>query len=125
MNLGYSGGNDEFDDSGVLSHVVITGAGRHRGYWDDALGQDIDVFSNGLTLLSVGQGTLIDTVQVDEIGAAESIKISGGSVNAKLLLLTCHGLTMLSMDSGYVGNRSTSSLIKVIGILRYRHKHQQ
>ena len=37
MSLGYSGGNDEFDDSGVLSHVVIVGAGRHRGYWDDAL----------------------------------------------------------------------------------------
>ena len=105
MNLGYSGGNDEFDDSGVLSHVVITGAGQSRGYYDDALGQHIDVFSNGLTLLSVGQGTLVDTVQVDETSnGGASVHLSGGSVNAKRLVLTRQGSTMLSMDSGYSGN---------------------
>jgi hypothetical protein len=102
--LGFSGGGDEFDDSGVLKHVVITGAGQHRAYFDEALGQHIEIRSGGLTLQSVGQGTVIDTLQIDETGSGASVQFSGGSVNAKRLVLTRQGSTMLSMDSGYVGN---------------------
>ncbi|MDA9915815.1 thrombospondin type 3 repeat-containing protein [Luminiphilus sp.] len=104
VSLGYSGGNDELDGSGVLTHVVITGAGQHRGYFDDVLGKHIEIRSGGLILESVGQGTLIDTLQIDETGSGASVQFSGGSVNAKRLVLTRQGSTMLSMDSGYVGN---------------------
>ena len=116
MNLGYSGGNDEFDDSGVLSHVVITGAGQSRGYYDDALGQHWMCSRMDWHFCQWVRGQLIDTVQVDETSNG------GASVHLRV------GLTAFGTDSsrlhhavdGFVAIRaicSTSLLTSEISYL--------
>lgn len=70
------GGNDDNDNSGVLSYVRIEFAGYP--YKKD---QEI----NGLTLASVGRGTQIDHVQVS-YSNDDSFEWFGGSVNCKYLI---------------------------------------
>ena len=67
--LGYTGGDDEDDNSGVLSHVVITGAGRNGDLrYDPALDIDFETRLAGLLLQSVGKGTVIEHVQINHSG---------------------------------------------------------
>ena len=70
------GGNDDNDNSGVISYVRIEYAG-----FPFATDQEI----NGLTMGSVGRGTQIDHVQVS-YSNDDSFEWFGGTVNAKYLV---------------------------------------
>lgn len=74
----FSGGDNDADNSGVLKYVQILFAGF-------AVRPDEEL--NGLTLNSVGSGTLIDYVQV-HAGLDDGIEMFGGTVNMKHLVLT-------------------------------------
>ena len=88
------GGNDDADNSGVISYVRIEFAG-----YPFKADQEI----NGLTLGSVGSGTKIDHVQVS-YSNDDSFEWFGGTVNAKYLI-SYHGWDDdFDTDSGFRGN---------------------
>jgi hypothetical protein len=88
------GGNDDEDNSGVLSYVRIEFAG-----YPFKADQEI----NGLTLGSVGSGTKIDHIQVS-YSNDDSFEWFGGTVNAKYLI-SYHGWDDdFDTDSGFRGN---------------------
>ena len=88
------GGNDDADNSGVLSYVRIEFAG-----YPFKADQEI----NGLTLGSVGSGTKIDHIQVS-YSNDDSFEWFGGTVNAKYLI-SYHGWDDdFDTDSGFRGN---------------------
>lgn len=87
------GGNDDSDNSGVLSYVRIEFAGY-------PFQKDKEI--NGLTLGSVGNGTKIDHVQVSYTND-DSFEWFGGSVNCKYLV-AYHGWDDdFDTDNGYSG----------------------
>ncbi len=87
------GGNDDSDNSGVLSYVRIEFAG-----YPFQTDQEI----NGLTLGSVGSGTQIDHVQVS-YSNDDSYEWFGGTVNCKYLV-AFHGWDDdFDTDNGYSG----------------------
>ncbi len=87
------GGNDDADNSGVLSYVRIEFAG-----YPFKTDQEI----NGLTLGSVGSGTRIDHIQVS-YSNDDSFEWFGGTVNAKYLV-AWHGWDDdFDTDAGYRG----------------------
>lgn len=77
------GGNDDADNSGVLSYVRIEFAGYPF---------NTDQEINGLTLGSVGSGTKIDHVQVS-YSNDDSYEWFGGTVNCKYLVAYHAGTT--------------------------------
>lgn len=74
----FSGGNNDADSSGILKYVQILFAGF-------AVRPDEEL--NGLTMNSVGSGTLVDYVHV-HAGLDDGIEMFGGTVNMKHLVLT-------------------------------------
>lgn len=87
------GGNNDDDNSGVLSYVRVEFAGTPF-----ATDQEI----NGVTFGSVGRGTQVDHVQVSYSGD-DSFEWFGGSVNAKYLV-AYHGWDDdFDTDYGYSG----------------------
>ncbi len=87
------GGNDDADNSGVLSYVRIEFAGY-------PFQKDKEI--NGLTLGSVGSGTQIDHIQVS-YSNDDSYEWFGGNVNAKYLV-AYHGWDDdFDTDNGYSG----------------------
>ena len=88
------GGNDDADNSGVLSYVRIEFAG-----YPFQTDQEI----NGLTLGSVGSGTQIDHVQVS-YSNDDSCEWFGGTVNCKYLV-AYHGWDDdFDTDNGFSGD---------------------
>ena len=88
------GGNDDADNSGVLSYVRIEFAG-----YPFQTDQEI----NGLTLGSVGSGTKIDHVQVS-YSNDDSYEWFGGTVNCRYLV-AFHGWDDdFDTDNGFSGN---------------------
>ena len=75
----YYGGNNDADNSGVLSYVRI----EFSGVALDPLVQNSEI--NGLTLGGVGSGTQIDHIQVSFCGD-DSFEWFGGTVDAKYLI---------------------------------------
>jgi hypothetical protein len=87
------GGNNDADNSGIISYVRIEFAG-----FPFKPDQEI----NGLTLGSVGSGTRIDHVQVSYTND-DSFEFFGGSVNAKYLV-AYHGWDDdFDTDNGFSG----------------------
>lgn len=87
------GGNDNTDNSGVLSYVRIEFAGY-------PFMKDKEI--NGLTLGSVGSGTKLDHIQVS-YSNDDSYEWFGGMVNAKYLI-AYHGWDDdFDTDNGYSG----------------------
>lgn len=87
------GGNDDADNSGVLSYARIEFAGYPF---------ETDKEINGLTLGSVGSGTKIDHVQVSYCND-DSFEWFGGTVNAKYLI-AYHGWDDdFDTDNGFSG----------------------
>ena len=87
------GGNDNADNSGILSYVRIEFAG-----YPFQTDQEI----NGLTLASVGSGTQIDHVQVS-YSNDDSFEWFGGAVNCKYLV-AYHGWDDdFDTDNGFSG----------------------
>ena len=87
------GGNDDADNSGILSYVRIEFAGYPF---------ETDQEINGLTLGSIGSGTQIDHVQVS-YSNDDSFEWFGGTVNCKYLV-AYHGWDDdFDTDNGFSG----------------------
>ena len=94
------GGDNDADNSGVLSYVRIEFAG-----YPFQTDQEI----NGLTLGSVGSGTQIDHVQVS-YSNDDSYEWFGGTVNCKYLV-AFHGWDDdFDTDNGFSGDRKSTRL---------------
>ena len=93
VDLAHHGGTDAADNSGVLKYVRIEFPGI-------AYVQNNEI--NGLTLGSVGSGTIIDYVQVAYSGD-DSYEFFGGTVNAKHLVSTANIDDAFDFDNGYAG----------------------
>lgn len=92
---GFAGGFARSDDnSGTLSYVLVT-----EGGYEFAPGDEI----NGISLVSVGSGTIIDHIQVHG-NADDGIEFYGGDVNVKYLVLTANADDSIDWDEGYQGN---------------------
>jgi hypothetical protein len=91
--FGLYGGTDPADDSGVLRYVSI----RHGGA---LIGEGNEI--NGLTLGGVGNGTIIDNIEV-VANVDDGIEFFGGTVNASNLLVWAQGDDGLDIDQAYSG----------------------
>lgn len=87
------GGDDPDDSSGVLRHVLIEFGGIE-------LATDNEI--NGLTMGSVGSGTVIENVMVNTT-LDDCFEWFGGTVNAKNLVANNCGDDMFDADQGYRG----------------------
>ncbi len=84
--------NDD-DNSGVLQYISI----RHGGA---LIGEGNEI--NGLTLGSVGRGTLIDHIEV-VANVDDGIEFFGGTVDATNLLIWAQGDDAIDIDQAYSG----------------------
>lgn len=91
---GFAGGLTPTDSSGTLHYVVVT-----EGGYEFAPGNEI----NGVSLVAVGSGTVIDYLQVNS-NADDGVEFYGGTVNAKHLVLTGNLDDSVDWDEGYQGN---------------------
>lgn len=87
------GGDDDEDNSGVLTFVRIEYAGV-------AAFPNSEI--NGLTLGAVGRGTKIENIQVS-YGNDDSYEFFGGTVNAKRLIAFATADDDFDFDFGYTG----------------------
>lgn len=100
-SFGLYGGDDDDDNSGVFKYVSI----RHGGA---LIGEGNEI--NGLTLGSVGRGTVIDHVEV-VANFDDGVEFFGGTVNASNLLVWAQGDDGLDIDQGYAGTIENSLVI--------------
>ncbi len=91
-NIPY-GGDDNADNSGVLTYVRILYSGARSS---------ADIEHNGLTLNGVGYGTTIENIYIAE-GADDAIEFFGGSVNVKNLLAVNCDDDCFDFTQGYCG----------------------
>ncbi len=87
------GGTDPHDNSGVIRYVRL-----EFGGYEIEVNQEI----NGLTLGAVGDGTLIEYVQV-HFNKDDSFEFFGGTANAKYLLFTSNADDGVDYDLGWQG----------------------
>jgi len=98
---GLFGGNDATDNSGIIKYISI----RHGGV---ELSPDNEI--NGLTLGAVGNGTVIDHIEV--VGNVDDgIEFFGGTVNASNLIVWAAGDDGLDIDQAYSGTITNSMVI--------------
>lgn len=90
------GGNDNSDNSGVLTYVRILYSGARSS---------ADIEHNGLTLNGVGNGTKIENIYIAE-GADDAIEFFGGSVNVSNLLAVNCDDDCFDFTQGYCGKLS-------------------
>jgi hypothetical protein len=88
------GGNNDADNSGIIRYVRIEYAGKAVNPGDEV---------NGLSLYGVGNGTIVDYVQVSR-GYDDAFEIFGGSVNCKHLIAYNSADDDYDFDDGYRGN---------------------
>ncbi len=100
--FGLYGGDDDSDNSGVLKYISI----RHGGA---EIGEGNEI--NGLTLGAVGNGTVIDNIEV-VANFDDGIEFFGGSVNASNLLVWAQGDDGLDIDQAYSGTISNALVIQ-------------
>lgn len=87
------GGNVDNDNSGTLEYVRIEYAGG-------AIDGNAEL--NGLSLYAVGNGTLIDFVQIFE-GSDDGVEFFGGTVNASHIAVVNAEDDSIDWTEGYVG----------------------
>ncbi|MDY6829833.1 MAG: hypothetical protein SV583_10710 [Pseudomonadota bacterium] len=92
--VGFFGGTDPADDSGVLRYVVVAEAGYE-------VSPDNEL--NGISFMSVGSGTEVDYVQVHN-NSDDGVEFFGGTVNVSHLVLTSNSDDSVDWDEGYQGN---------------------
>ena len=90
---GLYGGDNDMDNSGVITYISI----RHGGT-DIGAGNEI----NGLTLGGVGAGTVIDYVEVTA-NADDGIEFFGGTASVKHAAVTFCGDDSYDYDEGWRG----------------------
>jgi hypothetical protein len=92
--IGVFGGNDPADNSGIIRYVRIAEGGLVAGPNNEV---------NGLTLMGVGHGTVLEFIQVHN-NLDDAVEWFGGTVNARYLVLTGNDDDDLDYDEGYQGN---------------------
>jgi hypothetical protein len=90
---GLFGGTDPHDNSGILRYVRINFAGFNFV---------ADREFNNLTLCGVGDGTIVDYVQVHG-GSDDGVEFFGGTVNVKHLVSSQNGDDGFDTDNGWEG----------------------
>lgn len=100
-SFGLYGGTDAADSSGSLRYLSI----RHGGA---LIGEGNEI--NGLTLGGVGNGTLIDNIEV-LANVDDGIEFFGGTVNASNLLVWSVGDDALDIDQAYSGTIDNAVVI--------------
>jgi len=96
------GGTNAADSSGILRYVRL-----EFGGFEIATNQEI----NGLTMGGVGNGTIVDYVEVLH-NKDDAFEFFGGTVNAKHLLGVAFADDGLDFDNGYLGSIQYVALIK-------------
>ncbi|WP_299109031.1 hypothetical protein [uncultured Winogradskyella sp.] len=91
--FGLYGGTDATDSSGVLQYISI----RHGGA---LIGEGNEI--NGLTLGGVGNGTVINNIEV-VANVDDGVEFFGGTVDATNLLVWAQGDDALDIDQAYSG----------------------
>lgn len=92
-STGLYGGNDPFDNSGVLKYVRVEWAGFPITPENEL---------NGIAFQGVGAGTVVDYIQV-HMNADDGVEFFGGTVNVKHVVLTGNVDDSLDWTSGWVG----------------------
>ncbi len=93
VNITAGGTFDDNDNSGIMKYVSI----RHGGAIL-SVGSEI----NGLTLASVGRGTIIENIEIVSCGD-DNIEIFGGTVNLKYCTTIFGNDDMFDYDLGWTG----------------------
>ncbi len=101
-DAGFFGGDDNADDSGVLTYVRIAEGGRIASANSEI---------NGLTLQGVGHGTTLSHIQVHN-NLDDGVEWFGGAVNARYLVLTGNDDDDIDFDTGWKGNVQYALIIK-------------
>ncbi len=96
------GGQNAADSSGIVRYVRL-----EFGGFEIATNQEI----NGLTCGGVGNGTVIDYVEVLH-NKDDAFEFFGGTVNAKHLIGIAFADDGLDFDNGYLGNIQYAFLVK-------------
>lgn len=99
--FGLYGGTDATDNSGIVQYVSI----RHGGA---LIGESNEI--NGLTLGGVGNGTVINHIEV-VANVDDGIEFFGGTVNASNLLVWAQGDDALDIDQAYSGTIDNAVVI--------------
>ncbi len=92
-SYGKYGGDDDTDNSGVLRYLSI----RHGGV---TIGSGNEL--NGLTLGGVGNGTVLENIEV-VANLDDGVEFFGGSVNAKNIIVAWQGDDGIDIDMNYSG----------------------
>ncbi len=92
-NSGLFGGSNPNDNSGVLRYVSVRFAGSNV---------DPENQLNGIAFQAVGDGTVIDYVQVHN-NLDDGVEFFGGTVNAKHVVLTGNADDSLDWTDGWIG----------------------
>lgn len=91
--LGFYGGDNTNDNSGVLRYVSVRHAGAEF---------DVDNEINGITLAGVGTGTVIDNIEV-VANLDDGIECFGGTVNITNVIVYASGDDGIDLDQNYAG----------------------
>jgi hypothetical protein len=92
-DTGQYGGNDPYDNSGILRYVRVEYAGIEFSP-DNEL--------NGIAFQGVGRGTIVDHVQIKH-NKDDGVEFFGGTVDVKHLLLTSIGDDSMDWTFGWTG----------------------
>jgi len=99
--VGLYGGTNNNHDAGILQYVSI----RHGGA---SIGEGNEI--NGLTLACVGDGTIVDNIEVMS-NADDGVEFFGGTVNATNILVWRCADDFIDIDQGYSGTINNLLLI--------------
>jgi len=93
-NTGTHGGGDMADSSGTIRYLTVSYAGFAFSATSEL---------NGIALQSVGSGTTVEYIQVNE-NEDDGIELFGGNVNVKNVVLTNNGDDGFDLTDGWDGN---------------------
>ncbi len=99
--VGLYGGSNPHHNAGILSYVSI----RHGG---SSIGEGNEI--NGLTLACVGDGTVVENIEVAS-NADDGIEFFGGTVNVNNVLVWACADDFIDIDQGYSGTINNLLLI--------------
>ncbi|MCB0356320.1 MAG: hypothetical protein KDD40_04895 [Bdellovibrionales bacterium] len=92
-DTGYYGGNNPFDNSGIIRYLRVE-------YGGDQISEEKQF--NGITFNSVGAGTIVDYIQVHK-NDDDGIEFFGGTVNVKHVVITEASDDSIDWTYGYTG----------------------
>lgn len=92
--VGFYGGNDPADNSGVFTYVRLAQGGVVTSANNEV---------NGLTLMGVGHGTEIEYIHVHN-NRDDAVEWFGGTANIRYVVLTGNDDDEIDYDFGYQGN---------------------